>query len=101
MRPTRGSPDEAACLACSVGAAPIRSPPDPLKPHPKVLIVDDDPAIGRMLRVILESERYRVLWSRSGADRSEEHTSELQSLRHLVFRLLLAKNTPSGRLDLS
>lgn len=68
MRPTRGSPDEAACLACSVGAAPIRSPPDPLKPHPKVLIVDDDPAIGRMLRVILESERYRVLWSRSGAD---------------------------------
>src|SRR5262245_64576449 len=25
------------------------------------------------------------------APRSEEHTSELQSLRHLVFRLLLAK----------
>src|SRR5438045_4946714 len=25
--------------------------------------------------------------------RSEEHTSELQSLRHLVCRLLLAKNT--------
>src|SRR5258705_10647831 len=24
--------------------------------------------------------------------RSEEHTSELQSLRHLVFRLLLVKN---------
>src|ERR1039458_7443436 len=28
--------------------------------------------------------------------RSEEHTSELQSLRHLVCRLLLAKNKPSG-----
>jgi two-component system KDP operon response regulator KdpE len=39
-----------------------------VKPHPKVLIVDSDPAIGRMLRVILEGERYKVLWSRSGAD---------------------------------
>src|SRR5947199_4858523 len=28
---------------------------------------------------------------RSGARRSEEHTSELQSLRHLVCRLLLEK----------
>src|ERR1035441_8805787 len=28
---------------------------------------------------------------RSGAKRSEEHTSELQSLRHLVCRLLLEK----------
>src|SRR6476659_11075070 len=28
---------------------------------------------------------------RHGADRSEEHTSELQSLRHLVCRLLLEK----------
>src|SRR5437899_8401294 len=27
------------------------------------------------------------------ADRSEEHTSELQSLRHLVCRLLLEKKT--------
>src|SRR5258705_7022666 len=29
--------------------------------------------------------------SREQADRSEEHTSELQSLRHLVCRLLLEK----------
>jgi two-component system, OmpR family, KDP operon response regulator KdpE len=36
-----------------------------LKPHPKVLIVDDDPAIGRMLRVVLEAGHYRVAWSRS------------------------------------
>src|SRR5947199_1936168 len=28
----------------------------------------------------------------TGIDRSEEHTSELQSLRHLVCRLLLEKN---------
>src|SRR5262245_62431641 len=35
-------------------------------------------------------------------DRSEEHTSELQSLRHLVCRLLLEKkkpNVPSGQRD--
>src|SRR5258705_4251405 len=33
-----------------------------------------------------------------GAHRSEEHTSELQSLRHLVCRLLLAKNNTKERL---
>src|ERR1039458_10559523 len=35
--------------------------------------------------------------------RSEEHTSELQSLRHLVCRLLLEKNTelPAVRLAVS
>src|SRR5262245_25891672 len=32
-----------------------------------------------------------VMWKRSCAGRSEEHTSELQSLRHLVCRLLLEK----------
>jgi two-component system KDP operon response regulator KdpE len=37
-----------------------------LKPHPKALIVDDDPAIGRMLRPLLEGERYKVLWCRNG-----------------------------------
>src|ERR1039458_10732797 len=30
----------------------------------------------------------------ASATRSEEHTSELQSLRHLVCRLLLEKKTP-------
>jgi two-component system KDP operon response regulator KdpE len=37
-----------------------------LKPYPKALIVDDDPGIGRMLRIFLEGERYKVLWSRTG-----------------------------------
>src|SRR5438045_8380510 len=32
-----------------------------------------------------------------GVSRSEEHTSELQSLRHLVCRLLLEKKKRSGR----
>src|SRR5258705_7099723 len=31
-----------------------------------------------------------------GASRSEEHTSELQSLRHLVCRLLLEKKKNAG-----
>src|SRR5258705_6344801 len=33
--------------------------------------------------------------------RSEEHTSELQSLRHLVCRLLLEKKKDAGRLLLA
>ncbi len=39
-----------------------------LKPHPRVMIVDDDPATGRMLRLVLENRRYRVTWSRNGMD---------------------------------
>src|SRR5258705_1017243 len=37
----------------------------------------------------------RMLITVSGLVRSEEHTSELQSLRHLVCRLLLEKNKQS------
>src|ERR1039458_9916515 len=39
------------------------------------------------------------LQSASQHPRSEEHTSELQSLRHLVCRLLLEKNTDSEQTD--
>jgi two-component system KDP operon response regulator KdpE len=39
-----------------------------LKPHPKVLIVDGDPAIGRMMRIVLDAGRYRVVWCRSLRD---------------------------------
>jgi two-component system KDP operon response regulator KdpE len=39
-----------------------------LKPNPKVLLIDNDPGIGRLLRILLKLERYKVLWSRSGAD---------------------------------
>src|SRR5258705_4049804 len=35
--------------------------------------------------------------ARLRANRSEEHTSELQSLRHLVCRLLLEKKNDSAR----
>ncbi len=54
---------------CSnAGAVPNCGFPGPLKPHPKVLIIDGDPAIGRMLRIVLESDGYRVLWRQNGAD---------------------------------
>src|SRR5258705_7694311 len=46
--------------------------------------------------------RHRVAGILQTTQRSEEHTSELQSLRHLVCRLLLEKKTtpanPTGRL---
>jgi two-component system KDP operon response regulator KdpE len=32
------------------------------------MIVDDDPATGRMLRLVLENKRYRVTWSRNCMD---------------------------------
>src|SRR5205814_6669378 len=35
--------------------------------------------------------RYGIAYHHAGSSRSEEHTSELQSLRHLVCRLLLEK----------
>jgi two-component system KDP operon response regulator KdpE len=55
MRRTRRSPDEA-----EFGGA--------LEPNPIVLIVDSDPATGRMLRVLLEAGQCRVLWARSLAE---------------------------------
>src|SRR5437899_5545918 len=39
-----------------------------------------------------------VLWHHWPDERSEEHTSELQSLRHLVCRLLLEKKKRKKRL---
>src|SRR5205814_10096099 len=38
----------------------------------------------------------RRWWSVRKAERSEEHTSELQSLRHLVCRLLLEKKNKNN-----
>ena len=39
-----------------------------MKPHPKLLLVDDDPAIGRMLAMLLESGRYKMAWARGGQE---------------------------------
>src|ERR1039458_10602838 len=82
----------------------------------RVLVAEDNPVIQNLLRSLLTKWNYEVVLARSGAeawdllqndastrlaildwmmpglDRSEEHTSELQSLTHLVCRLLLEKN---------
>src|SRR5438045_4864764 len=49
-------------------------------------VIDDQ--VDRHLRVDVRGIASRA---RDGGTRSEEHTSELQSLRHLVCRLLLEK----------
>src|SRR5438045_7571729 len=48
--------------------------------------------VRRRFRKLRKSVR-RLRSNSPMEDRSEEHTSELQSLRHLVCRLLLAKET--------
>src|SRR2546422_1910384 len=54
---------------------------------------------GRVFRVASRGERVRGLLGKD-VDRSEEHTSELQSRLHLVCRLLLEKkNYIARRLD--
>src|ERR1039458_3526787 len=54
-----------------------------------------EPRISRISRMINGFHLQRVLRTHP---RSEEHTSELQSLRHLVCRLLLEKNK-RGRIN--
>src|SRR5258706_4496130 len=67
----------------------------------RCLVVDDEPRLRRVLIRLLEGEGFVCREAGSGVEalalleqepvRSEEHTSELQSLTNLVFRLLLAK----------
>src|SRR5258705_1821528 len=45
----------------------------------------------KLFRSKLLLEKFAIVIQRLGFFRSEEHTSELQSLRHLVCRLLLEK----------
>jgi two-component system KDP operon response regulator KdpE len=52
----------------TLDAAPSWDRAGIVKPHPKVLIVDDDPSTGRMLQIVLEGKRCKVLWSRTGKD---------------------------------
>jgi DNA-binding response OmpR family regulator len=82
-------PDSAANPRSGNGA-PASSFRGALKPHPKVLIVDSDPAIGRMLNIVLESEGYRVLWSRNGADGLTE------AVNHQPDAIILELDLPDG-----
>src|SRR5262245_64755965 len=48
-------------------------------------------AIGKVVREVCEASERPCPRGPTALTRSEEHTSELQSLRHLVCRLLLEK----------
>src|SRR5438045_7398058 len=56
-----------------------------------VLIVREPPGTGHGARAARLTLRVGTFVERHDLGRSEEHTSELQSLRHLVCRLLLEK----------
>src|SRR5205814_9431864 len=86
--PTRRSSDLA--IACN---------PDVASLHPGYTCTCTAPAKGENHVQCRRAGRHRRMGERDAAagagvetrDRSEEHTSELQSLRHLVCRLLLEK----------
>src|SRR5438445_11454892 len=54
-------------------------------------------SLPRRLPVLLARGRAIRTGRRRGSDRSEEHTSELQSRQNLVCRLLIAKKKPKSR----
>src|ERR1039458_10650849 len=65
--------------------------------YPSISLADVYQVIGYGLRHSSELEPY-LARRRKDIRRSEEHTSELQSLRHLVCRLLLGKKKHSSTL---
>src|SRR3712207_8617025 len=83
-------------------ALPIFWHQAPWENHQDLFIWKDD------LSVVLgsHSTKFGVLFSHNKKDRSEEHTSELQSRQYLVCRLLLEKkktrfiSLPRGQLDI-
>src|SRR5689334_24840688 len=70
---------------------------------PRILIVDDDPNLLVLLADQLRNDGFEIQTARDGEealrrlDRSEEHTSELQSQFHLVCRLLLEKKKKKNK----
>src|SRR5437899_4971219 len=61
---------------------------------PKIRLGDPQAEIAAMLA------RSAADWNAGDLARSEEHTSELQSLRHLVCRLLPEKKRQDERFDI-
>src|SRR5258705_8947599 len=54
------------------------------------------PPRSRCFRSFWGNRGRTLVWISGTIERSEEHTSELQSLRHLVCRLLLEKKKKKG-----
>src|SRR5947199_6284749 len=75
------------------------SPESPLFPYTTLFRSLHDQVRAAAGQQVLGAARRDLVWwlvplraeGREGRPRSEEHTSELQSLRHLVCRLLLDK----------
>src|SRR5262245_63590080 len=57
-----------------------------------------DPDMKRQVSPIPNGKGATYAWAGNDQVRSEEHTSELQSLRHLVCRLLLEKKKKKKKL---
>src|SRR5436853_2053636 len=74
----------------------FRSSCEGSKPQPR--LIKPFPLHDGRLPVEVECQ---ALFCRQAVVRSEEHTSELQSLRHLVCRLLLEKKNRQLRVRLS
>src|SRR5437868_13133578 len=62
-----------------------------------ILLVDDQPAKLLSYEVILRELGENLIKVNSGRERSEEHTSELQSRFDLVCRLLLEKKKTKNK----
>src|SRR2546430_10492666 len=90
-------------MLCFVFFLMIRRPPrSTLFPYTTLFrspsTAEDQAANRRATSPCRSKTRTGVAWQRRGdrQDRSEEHTSELQSQSNLVCRLLLEKNNSSG-----
>src|SRR5258705_11603241 len=68
----------------------IRRPPRSTL-FPYTTLFRSVPGSSRSLTLFTPVHRFRLRCALATGNRSEEHTSELQSLRHLVCRLLLEK----------
>src|SRR2546422_8562840 len=86
LHPESRGPAVAVELAVAEGAGPVHQPPVASR-TPQVLRLAACNGLG--VETIRAQRR----------DRSEEHTSELQSRLHLVCRLLLEKKTRTMRRD--
>src|SRR5205814_2798607 len=90
--PTRRSSDLTDRAACPVHQA---SPPGSASPATRQAAAARSPRRGESYALSLAGHGQRIehrrdlLFRQDALFRSEEHTSELQSLRHLVCRLLL------------